>query len=196
MVRSRLALDTHAKPDFFSFVAHALPSEASKTRDSVVWKETMVFLVAGGDTAATAMTVAFFYLSRNPAYYARLAEEIRDIKSAGCLLVATTRRQAESAERSRRPMLEAFASFSIGPRNCVGKPLAYLETSTVLAKKLWYFDFEIASGPLGSVGEGSDRGRPGEFCTQDSFNSSHDGPYLVFHPQKSVSWEEDLVMSA
>ncbi|KAI1771055.1 cytochrome P450 [Hypoxylon cercidicola] len=58
MVRSRLGLDTHAKPDFFSFIAHALPNEAAKTRDNVVWKEAMVFLVAGGDTAATAMTAA------------------------------------------------------------------------------------------------------------------------------------------
>lgn len=38
MVRSRLALDTHAVPDFFSFVAEELPGEATKTRDSVIWK--------------------------------------------------------------------------------------------------------------------------------------------------------------
>ncbi|KAK6858016.1 hypothetical protein PG995_005715 [Apiospora arundinis] len=52
-----------------------------------------------------------------------------------------------------KPMQEAFSAFSIGPRNCVGKPLAYLETSIVLAKTFWYFDFEPAAGPLGAVGE-------------------------------------------
>ncbi|KAI0849729.1 cytochrome P450 [Daldinia vernicosa] len=279
MVRSRLALDTHAKPDFFSSVAHALPNEAVKTRDSVIWKEAMVFLVAGGDTVATAMTAAFFYLSRNPACYARLAEEIRttfssgsDIKSGlqlgGCHYlracidealrmsppisanlwrqqVATDEQPlvidghyiprgtlfgvniyalshnaaifpepftfkperwlpssstdpeiAGTDEAARKLMLEAFASFSIGPRNCVGKPLAYLETSLVLAKTLWYFDFEAASGPLGSVGEGKDRGRLGEFYTEDVFSSTHDGPFLVFHPRQSVSLEEDLKIHA
>ncbi|KAG4221996.1 hypothetical protein PC116_g29528 [Phytophthora cactorum] len=275
MVRSRLALDTHAKPDFYSAVAHALPSEAAKMRDSVVWKEAMVFLVAGGDTVATAMTAAFFYLSRNPACYARLAKEIRstfsngnDIKSGpklgscqylrACIdealrmsppvsanlwrqQVATDEeplvidghyiprgtlfgvniyslshnaaifpepftfkperwlpsstadpKAAEADEAARKLMLDAFASFSIGPRNCVGKPLAYLETSLVLAKTLWYFDFEAASGPLGSVGECKDRGRPGEFYMEDVFGSTHDGPFLVFHPRESVSLEKDL----
>lgn len=81
MIRSCLAMDTHAKPDF-SFVADALLREAEKTRDSVVWKEAMVFLVAGGDTVATAMTATFFYLSRNPECYARLADEIRSTFSS------------------------------------------------------------------------------------------------------------------
>ncbi|KAK6836177.1 cytochrome P450 [Apiospora arundinis] len=89
-------------------------------------------------------------------------------------------------------MLEAFSAFSIGPPNCVGKPLAYLETSIVLAKTLWYFDFEPAAGPLGAVGEGWDRGRPGEFCTWDVFNAAHDGPYLVFRPRNPTSLKEDL----
>ncbi|ROW08224.1 hypothetical protein VMCG_03327 [Cytospora schulzeri] len=279
MVRSRLALDTHAKPDFFSFVAHALPGEAPKTRDSVIWKEAMVFLVAGGDTVATAMTAAFFYLSRNPACYQRLSDEIRSTFSSGrdikggpqlascrylraCIdealrmsppISANLWRQqvstddkplvidghfiprgtlfgvniyalshnpaifpepftykperwlpssntnsdtAEDDEAARKSMYEAFASFSIGPRNCVGKPLAYLETSIVIAKTLWYFDFERAPGPLGSVGEGRDRGRPDEFCTHDGFNSTHDGPYLVFRARESASLEGDLDMSA
>ncbi|KAI0150549.1 cytochrome P450 [Xylariaceae sp. FL1272] len=85
---------------------------------------------------------------------------------------------------ARKPMLEAFASFLIGPRNCVGKPpFAYLEISIALAKTLWYFDFEPVHGSLGTVGEAADRGRPYEFCTHDGFNSSHDGPYLVFKPR-------------
>ncbi|KUI74337.1 Isotrichodermin C-15 hydroxylase [Cytospora mali] len=279
MVRSRLALDTHAKSDFFSFVAHELPNEAAKTRDSVVWKEAMVFLVAGGDTVMTAMTAVFFYLSRNKSCYARLSDEIRSTFSSGrdikggpqlascrylraCIdealrmsppisanlwrqQVATDKEPliidghhiprgtlfgvnvyalshnpaifpepfeykperwlpsssadpvvVESEEAARKSMYEAFASFSIGPRNCVGKPLAYLETSITIAKTLWYFDFEPAPGPLGSIGEGNDRGRPGEFCTQDGFNSTHDGPFLVFNARESTLLERDLEMSA
>ncbi|KAI1414071.1 cytochrome P450 [Hypoxylon sp. FL1857] len=246
MVRSRLALDTHAKPDFFSFAAHALPSEATKTRDSVVWKEAMIFLVAGGDTvatAATAMTATLFYLSRNPACYARLANEIRSTFSSGrdiktglklanchylraCIeealrmsppISSNLWRQQVATDKEplvidghyiprgtlfgvnrlgRKQMLDAFATFSIGPRNCVGKPLAYLEITIVIAKTLWYFDFETASGSPGTVGEGWDRGRPGEFCTKDGFNSVHDGPFLVFRVRESVSLEKDLDMGA
>lgn len=269
MVKSRLALDTHEKPDFYSFVAHELPSEAAKTRDSAVWKEAMVFLAAGGDTVATGMTAAFWYLSRNPACYSRLANEIRSTFSHGdeiqngprlaschylraCIdealrmsppisanlwrqQVATDKqplfidgqfiprgtlfgvnvyalshnatifpdpfaykpdrwlsagtggsKEAKYDISTRKTMSDAFASFSIGPRNCVGKPLAYLEISLVLAKTLWYFDFEAAPGPLGSIGEGNDRGRPDEFAIHDCFNSSHDGPFLVFKSRASV----------
>ncbi|KAK8059084.1 cytochrome P450, partial [Apiospora saccharicola] len=279
MVKSRLALDTHAVPDFFSFVADELPpGEAAKTRDSVIWKESLVFLAAGADSVTTAMAAAFFYLSRNPACYARLAEEIRSAfgrgneiregsRLAGCRYLracidealrmsppapANLWRQqvaedeeplvidgrfippgdavwgksirfgtqcrrpfafkperwlpldddgtaeAKQDETARKAALEGFSAFSIGPRNCVGKPLAYLETSLVLAKTLWYFDFAAAEGTLGAVGERRrDRGRPGEFETWDVFNSSHDGPYLVFRSRESVSsLKEDLEIRA
>lgn len=89
-------------------------------------------------------------------------------------------------------MQEAFSAFSIGPRNCIGRPLAYLEMSIVLAKTLWHFDFETVAGPLGAVGEARNRGRPQEFCTWDIFNSTHDGPYLVFNPRESAPFNEDL----
>ncbi|KAK6836176.1 cytochrome P450 [Apiospora arundinis] len=77
MVRSRLAMDTHAVPDFFSFVSEKLPSEAAKTRDSAIWEEALVFLAGGADSVTTAMAAAFFYLPRNPECYKRLADEIR-----------------------------------------------------------------------------------------------------------------------
>jgi cytochrome P450 len=63
-----------------------------------------------------------------------------------------------SAEQ-RKAMREAFAPFSIGPRGCAGKAMAYLESSLVLAKTLWFFDFEAVDGALGRVGwEGGGRG--------------------------------------
>ncbi|KAI0200231.1 cytochrome P450 [Astrocystis sublimbata] len=269
MVTTRLALDTHAVPDFFSFVAEGLPNNATKTRDSAVWKEGLVFLAAGGDTVATAMTALFFYLSRYPACYTRLAREIRSTFAKGeditpgpqlaachylraCIDESLRmsppisanlwRKQVEedseplfidghfiprgtyfgvnvyalshneevfpdsftfkperwleaeenpagAKDNARLPMLETFASFSIGPRNCVGKPFAYLEISTMLAKTLWYFDFEPTSDPLGTIGEATARGRPREFCTHDGFNSSHDGPFLNFTPREGTLLE-------
>ncbi|KAK1597519.1 cytochrome P450 [Colletotrichum navitas] len=39
---------------------------------------------------------------------------------------------------------EAFQPFHVGPRNCLGRSLAYFEIKTVLAKLLWNFDLELA----------------------------------------------------
>lgn len=81
---------------------------------------------------------------------------------------------------------EAFAPFSLGARGCPGKSLAYLETSLVMAKTLWHFDFELAPSPSrnGStpgarrVPKGVDNGD--EFPMRDMFTALHDGPYLKF----------------
>ncbi|KAJ2993260.1 hypothetical protein NUW58_g1896 [Xylaria curta] len=91
-------------------------------------------------------------------------------------------------EAEKRRMKEAFAPFQIGYRGCAGKPMAYLEASLVIAKLLWYFDFEAAPGEAGHVGGGivddkTGRHRPGEFQMYDIFASAHDGPMLVFKPR-------------
>lgn len=41
----------------------------------------------------------------------------------------------------------AFNPFSLGPRNCLGRNLAYLEMRLILAHLLWAFDIE-AEGPI------------------------------------------------
>ncbi|KAM7215950.1 Cytochrome P450 [Rhypophila decipiens] len=38
---------------------------------------------------------------------------------------------------------EASQPFSAGPRNCIGKKLAYLEMRLILVRLLWNFDFEL-----------------------------------------------------
>ncbi|KAF1930395.1 cytochrome P450 3A4 [Didymella exigua CBS 183.55] len=38
---------------------------------------------------------------------------------------------------------EVVQPFSFGPRNCLGKNLAYAETRLILAKILWHFDLEL-----------------------------------------------------
>lgn len=82
-------------------------------------------------------------------------------------------------------MHSAFGPFSLGPRGCAGKAMAYLEASLVIAKTIWRFDFEVAPGKEGELGAGiPDRGggrdRPDEFQLYDTFGSRHDGPNLVF----------------
>lgn len=95
--------------------------------------------------------------------------------------------------------LDAFVPFSIGTRGCAGKAMAYSQTSLVLARVLWYFDFEPAPGPLGKVGEGGPalgegREREDEFQLYDAASATHDGPILVFKPRGDVI--VDLTASA
>lgn len=97
-------------------------------------------------------------------------------------------RWLEADAETRHRMNEAFTAFSVGPRGCAGKPMAYLETSLVIARTLWYFDFEIAPGAAGKAGEGTPgapngRHRPLEFQIHDIFSSTQDGPNLVFTPR-------------
>ena len=93
-------------------------------------------------------------------------------------------------------MYDAFTPFSMGPRGCAGKAMAYMEMGLTLAKTLWYLDFEMPrdSDKLSHVGEGIEgntdgRGRKLEFQVKDQFSSVHDGLYLVFHP-RGERWME------
>ncbi|KAL2020295.1 hypothetical protein VTK56DRAFT_8523 [Thermocarpiscus australiensis] len=43
---------------------------------------------------------------------------------------------------------EAFQPFHLGPRNCLGKNLAYIEMRLILARVLWNFDMRIAEDSL------------------------------------------------
>lgn len=56
----------------------------------------------------------------------------------------------------------------------------------MLAKTIFYFDFEPPAGELGKIGEGTPgdrngRDKIGEFQLDDIFTARHDGPYLTFH---------------
>lgn len=66
----------------------------------------------------------------------------------------------------------AFAPFSIGTRNCIGKNMAVMEMMTTMARVLKCFEFE-GSGELG-----------GEYVVKDHFVCEKDGPMLSFTPAK------------
>ena len=44
----------------------------------------------------------------------------------------------------------ASQPFSVGPRNCIGRQLAYAEMRLILARILWRFDMELDWGSMGS----------------------------------------------
>ncbi|ETS86539.1 hypothetical protein PFICI_00367 [Pestalotiopsis fici W106-1] len=92
---------------------------------------------------------------------------------------------SETPEQQLKAMREAFSPFSIGSRACTGKAMAYLETSLIMAKAIWHFDFELPAGPLGKVGggqPGNSNGRhlPNEYQIHDVLSAAHDGPLLKF----------------
>ncbi|TAQ91273.1 hypothetical protein B7494_g423 [Chlorociboria aeruginascens] len=77
----------------------------------------------------------------------------------------------------------AFCPFSVGPRGCIGKGLAYVELMTTLARVLFLYDMRLTKGV--SVGEGNPglewgRHRKGEYQLKDSFTSMKDGPFVEF----------------
>ena len=77
----------------------------------------------------------------------------------------------------------AFCPFSVGPRGCIGKGLAYVELTITLAQVLWQFDLRLAPGT--SVGEGradleEGRRRAMEYQLKDTFTSIKDGPLVQF----------------
>jgi cytochrome P450 len=43
----------------------------------------------------------------------------------------------------------ALQPFSVGPRNCIGKNMAYHEMRLVITKLLWNFDFKLTEGSRG-----------------------------------------------
>jgi cytochrome P450 len=38
---------------------------------------------------------------------------------------------------------EAFQPFSVGPRNCIGRSLAYMESRLIIARLVWNFNLEL-----------------------------------------------------
>jgi cytochrome P450 len=77
----------------------------------------------------------------------------------------------------------AFCPFSVGPRGCIGKGMAYVELTLTLARVLWQFDVRLAPGT--NIGEGrpdleEGRRRTMEYQLKDTFTSVKDGPLVQF----------------
>jgi cytochrome P450 len=78
----------------------------------------------------------------------------------------------------------AFCPFSIGPRGCIGKGLAYVEMTTTMARLLYLYDVRRAVGVVDPA-EGREelefgRRRKGEMQLFDTFTSAKDGVMVEF----------------
>ena len=78
----------------------------------------------------------------------------------------------------------AFCPFSVGPRGCIGKGLAYVEMTATLARTMYLYDLRRAVGIV-DPGEGRKdlewgRHRETEFQLVDTFTSAKNGPMVEF----------------
>jgi cytochrome P450 len=81
------------------------------------------------------------------------------------------------------PPTEAFAPFSVGPRGCIGKGMAYVELTVSLGKMLWQYDLRLTPGTHAGEGiRGTEPGRNEEetYQLRDTFTSMKDGPIVQF----------------
>ena len=69
----------------------------------------------------------------------------------------------------------AFCPFSVGPRGCIGKGVAYLELSIALARVLWLYDLRLVGGQTG-----------GEYTVKDCFVAEKSGPVVQFRRRLGV----------
>ncbi|PSR74949.1 cytochrome P450 [Coniella lustricola] len=85
----------------------------------------------------------------------------------------------------------AFCPFSIGPRGCIGKGLAYVEMTTALARTLWLYDVRQAAGVLdpaegGQAGAEWGRDRKDEMQLVDTFTSWKQGVMVDFRKRQDI----------
>ncbi|KAF2233206.1 putative cytochrome P450 monooxygenase [Viridothelium virens] len=52
---------------------------------------------------------------------------------------------SEGSLSDLRSLQSAFCAFSLGPRDCIGKRMAYMEMTTILARLVWLFEMRLAS---------------------------------------------------
>ena len=74
----------------------------------------------------------------------------------------------------------AFCPFSIGPRGCIGKGVAYLELSIALARVVHLYDLRLKRGEE-EVGRGEDGG----YGLVDCFIAQKKGPVVEFKRRRS-----------
>jgi cytochrome P450 len=119
--------------------------------------------------------VPHYTIHHNPAYY----PDPFSYMPIRWLPDTAPKQLADKADLAR----SAFCPFSIGPRGCIGKGLAYVELTTTLARVVYMFDMKLAPGT--DLGAGSPklefgRQRTTEYQLKDTFTSMKDGPMVSF----------------
>lgn len=186
-VRSRFrdVEDIHQGPDLNSLTyLRACIDEAMRMSPSVggiVPRE----VLPGGITvdgevipAGTVIGVPHYTIHHNAAYYPEPFTYIPERWIAGAYKASGVVNES-SVETAH----SAFCPFSVGPRGCIGKGLAYIEMTTTLARTLYLYDLRKSAGFDPAEGNPNNvwgRQRVEEFQLIDQFTSLKDGPMVEF----------------
>ncbi|KAE8147306.1 cytochrome P450 [Aspergillus avenaceus] len=123
------------------------------------------YLPAGTDCGTPTYSI-----HRQPQYYRQPETFVpeRWIEGATC-------QTASDAWQTRKEDIEiarkAFCPFSIGPRGCIGKGMAFMEMRLTVARLMFLFDMELADR------KGEDE--KGQLALVDHFTSAKQGPNVV-----------------
>ncbi|KAI8298434.1 hypothetical protein K4K59_002842 [Colletotrichum sp. SAR11_240] len=79
IARRRTSQDKIAKPDILQLLLDTHDQNPEDFSDKVVMAEMFLFMLAGGETAATTLIFAFIFLLDDPVRYKRLVDEIRQV---------------------------------------------------------------------------------------------------------------------
>ena len=118
--------------------------------------------------AGTVVGVPIYALHHNPTYYP-------DPFSFRPERWMTNEGSSVAEVEAMKMAQSAFTPFSIGPRGCIGKGVAYLELTVALARILWRYDLRLSEEEGVIVGT-----RPGEYTIRDIFVAEKEGPLVQF----------------
>jgi len=135
----------------------------------------------------TVVGTPHYAIHHNPLYYPEPFRYVPERWLVGEENVLTGK---ETTEDEAGAAQSAFCPFSIGPRGCIGKGLAYSEMMTALSRVLFIYDIRRALGVV-DPGEGSPelewgRHRKEEFQLVDTFTSMKNGPMVEFRKVNHV----------
>ncbi|EOD46337.1 putative cytochrome p450 protein [Neofusicoccum parvum UCRNP2] len=139
------------KPDFWNLV---LGSNKGKISVPQMHAHGASFMLAGTETTATILSGLIYLLLKNPDTMQKIVEETRVSvpQWAASHSKFNFERPYEFIPERWLPGTgfdsdnkDIVQPFSIGPRNCLGKNLAYHESRVILAKILWHFDLKLGT---------------------------------------------------
>lgn len=153
--------------------------------------------------AGTVVGVPHYTIHHNEAYFPRPFDFLPERWIAGETWLPSTFGRNEKQQQSRETVGEtvseadvaaaqaAFCPFSVGPRGCIGKGLAYAEMTTTLARLFWLYDVRRAMG----VADPAEGGKPGaewgrdrkdEMQLVDTFTSLKEGVMVDFRRREGI----------
>ncbi|QDS73397.1 hypothetical protein FKW77_007765 [Venturia effusa] len=86
-----------------------------------------------------------------------------------------------STPRSIDVAKSAFCAFSLGPRGCIGKNMAYMEMSVTIARLLFLYDIR---SPWSDTASYEEHGETKEYKLQDYFIADRQGPLVEFKERR------------